>query len=178
MSAALLNSAAFTAIFEALVMLEVGLGLDPVPRKLLAYFSKYDKKEAMLSKTLGKMKKEDIIMYPDGKIVALAERGHEYTSRASSSLRIPRTPGEILEWLKTCMSSKERDLFKRLYDGGSFVTKDKLELARDMGYEMSKLSGYDKMLSKWKNHGFVEVDKHENGSVKIRLVRAVFSRGE
>ena len=80
----------------------------------------------------------------------MTEKGLAYVGDVSVVECI--TNKSVQEFIKKCLTPKERILVDLLVDG---MEHNKMEVETLLKYDLMKLSGYDKMLSKMNSRGFL-----------------------
>ena len=130
-------------------------GITEPKRDMVQAMSGNGKTPESFKKNMGILKKhKGYIEYPSATTVSLTDAGREYVGEPE--------PGSITnevfheEMIKVLLSKKGKEIFDEISDG---KIHDKKEVAKRMGYDMNKLSGFDKDLSKMSTLGFVEKTK-------------------
>jgi len=136
-------------------------------RDLVMQFSGNAKTPEGFKKNTGTLKKKDLLQYPSGTTVELTDQGVDYVGDIDPS---SLTDEELHKTIKEILGSKKaEELFDLLIDGN---VRDRIEIAKKMNYDLNKLSGYDKMLSKMSTMGFLEKTK-----TTLQLTEKCFLRG-
>ena len=143
--------------------------MEAPSRKNVQAFSGNTKTKAGFEKNLGQLKKGGYLTYGPGSTLILSEKGSSLFS-LSSSASSALTNESIHEDMKEMLSPKARLIFDALLDG---ERHDRKVVALELGYDMSKLSGYQKDISKMKTLGFLEYPT----KTEIRLSDTCFPLG-
>lgn len=132
-----------------------------VPTRLqVQQFSGNIKTKAGFEKNLGILKKQGYVDYPDGKTAVLTQQGIDYVGKVDPS---SLTNESVQEDIKELVGGpKAQEIFDALLDGRIHNRK---KIAKQLGYDMNKLSGYDKNISKMKTLGFIEYSDKESMSL-------------
>ena len=114
--------------------------------------SGYMKTPEGFKKTMGILKKGGYIVYPTGDTVALGDEGLKYVGDVE-----PPTLEEYHNNIMEILPSKQAiEIFKELQDGEEH---NKDEVIDALGLDRSKLSGFEKNLSKMKSLGYLNKTK-------------------
>ena len=118
-------------------------------------------------KNCGNIKKKLYLHYPDAKTMALTENGIAYVGELDAETITNEYFQEQV--IKPLLSKKAGLVFDALSDGD---VHQKRQVAMELGYDMAKLSGYEKDLSKMSKLGFLNKDK-----TTLQLTDKCFIRG-
>lgn len=130
------------------------IGEHQPTRDQVQNFSGNAKTLAGFQKNVGNLKKKGYLVYTPGNTLELTEKGVNHVGDIDPS---SLTNEELHKSIKEILGSpKAGELFDMLVDGNEH---NRIEIAKEMGYDLKKLSGYDKMLSKMSTLGFVEKTK-------------------
>lgn len=132
------------------------VGHQQPTRDMVMKMSGNSKTPEMFKKNLGIMRKKfGYVEFPDAKTVALTARGVDYGGDDvdASSLSNESFQADIKE---AFLSAKERLIFDALLDGR---VHDKWAIAKALGYDLNKISGYEKSLSKMSSLGYLKKTK-------------------
>lgn len=124
-------------------------------RDMVQAFSGNAKTLEGFKKNLGNIKKKGYVNYPDGATVALTEKGIAYVGTDVDPSSI--TNETIHETFKELLpGNKGKLIFEAISDGHVHQKKD---IAVQLGYDLTKLSGYEKDLSKMSTLEFINKTK-------------------
>ena len=112
-------------------------------------FSGNGKTKSGFDKNLGMLKKQCCIEYPSTGLLEVTDKGLALVGGAVKSM----TQKQCHENIKALLSKKAAAVFDSLAEGRAH---DKMELARLLGYDMGKLSGYEKDLGRMSSLGFLD----------------------
>ena len=141
-------------IVRAVGKLAAGRLVEP-KRDFVQIFSGNGKTPEGFKKTMGILKNKGYIMYPTKDTVALTELGIEYVGKVDpDSMSLQEFHDNIREILHNGKQAVQ--IFDLLVDG-NVHTKD--ELIEALNLDRSKLSGFEKNLSKMKSLGYLEKTK-------------------
>lgn len=129
------------------------IGIYEPTRDDVQNFSGNGKTKEGFKKNLGVLSKQGYVEYRSAKTVALSEEGIDHVGDVDpSSLSIE----EHHESIKAMLPPSAGKIFDALADG---AVHNRLETAKKLGYDLNKLTGYDKNLSKMSTMGFLNKDK-------------------
>jgi Mn-dependent DtxR family transcriptional regulator len=121
-------------------------------RDMVAVLAGQKKTPEGFKKTLGKLKKSNLVTYGSGDTVDLTPKGLEVIGYAAP-LDNATFHHEVI---KELISSKAWEIFQKI---SNRETHEINTVAKEMGYDMKKLSGYQKDLSKLKTLGYIDKTK-------------------
>ena len=153
------------AIVQALGKLHAG-GIIQPKRDVLMVFSNNRKTPEAFKKNMGSIKKKGYFVYPDAFTVALSDMGEKYVGNPEMVTNETFHEDVIQPILG---SKKAWAIFLAIRDG---KVHNKQETAKKLKYNMEKLSGYDKDLSKMKTLGYLN-----KTATTIQLTDNCFPRG-
>jgi len=130
------------------------IGIHQPKRDMVQGLSGNSKTKAGYVKNLGIMKKKSYIEYTDGQTISLTDAGVRYVGDDvdPASLSNESFHADI----KKMIAPKTGKILDVLADG---KVHDRNKVARALGYDMNKLSGYTKSLSQLSSLGFLTYDK-------------------
>jgi len=137
----------------------VAIGMVCPLRKDVQSFSGNSKTEAGFSKNLGLLRKQGYVDYGAGKTLILTEKGSRHVGKIDPS---SLSNESIQEDMKDMLKPKARNIFDALISGDE---RNRNAIAKELYYDMNRLSGFQKDLSKMKTLGFVEFPT--NKTVKL-----------
>ncbi|CAB9498474.1 expressed unknown protein [Seminavis robusta] len=126
------------------------IGMVQPKKTEVQIFSGNSKTKAGYEKNLGTLRKLGYIEYLSGSMVKLAEKGIRFVGVVDPS---SITNESVHNDMKEMLVPKAREIFDVLADG---KVHNRREVAEHLNYDMTKLSGYEKNISKMKTLGFVE----------------------
>ena len=126
------------------------IGIEQPKKDQVQSFSGNAKTKAGYEKNLGNLRKKGLVEFPTKGLVALTDKGLEYVGDVDpSSLSIEEFHNNV----KVMFSPKAGKIFDAIVDG---KVHDKMEVAIRLGYDLNKLSGYEKDLGKMSTLGFLQ----------------------
>ncbi|OEU16020.1 hypothetical protein FRACYDRAFT_238603 [Fragilariopsis cylindrus CCMP1102] len=128
----------------------VAIGMECPLRKDVQSFSGNTKTEAGFTKNLGLLRKQGFVEFGAGKSLILTEKGSKYIGTVDPS---SLTNESIQNDMKDMLKPKARNIFDALLDGKE---RNRVVIAKELNYDMNKLSGFEKDLSKMKTLGFLD----------------------
>jgi hypothetical protein len=128
----------------------VAIGMECPLRKDVQSFSGNTKTEAGFTKNLGLLRKQGFVEFGAGKSLILTEKGSKYIGTVDPS---SLTNESIQNDMKDMLKPKARNIFDALLDGKE---RNRVAIAKELNYDMNKLSGFEKDLSKMKTLGFLD----------------------
>mmetsp|Transcript_32063 Transcript_32063/g.35905 ORF Transcript_32063/g.35905 Transcript_32063/m.35905 type:complete len:197 (+) Transcript_32063:459-1049(+) len=128
----------------------VAIGMVHPLRRDVKSFSGNTKTEAGFLKNLGLLRKQGYMEFGAGKTLILTEKGSRHVGKIDPS---SLSNESIQENMKDMLKPKACNIFDALLDGKE---RNRNAIAKELDYDMSKLSGFQKDLSKMKTLGFVE----------------------
>ena len=135
---------ALVAILETIGKLRA-IGMEQPKRADVQSFSGNAKTPDGFKKNLGFLRKQlGLIEFPTPDTVALTDKGIQHVGEVDPS---SLTNESIQEEMKKLLAPKACEIFDAIADG---AVHDRKEVARQLGYDMTKLSGYDKNISRMK----------------------------
>lgn len=126
---------------------------DEPTREMVMQMSKNSKTKAGYDKNCGILRKQGFLAYPSSKTMELTDTGVAHVGSPDPS---DMTNEVFHASIKQMISKKAGLIFDAIVDG---KVHDRKKTAEDLGYDMTKLSGYDKDLSKMSSLGFLDYDK-------------------
>jgi len=154
------------AILQAIGKLHAG-GIQEPKRSMVQGMSKNSKTPEAFKKCLGAIKKKGLLLYPSGETIALTDEGISFVGVFDpESFTNANFHDEVI---KELLSKKDRTIFEALVDG---KVHDRKAVAEKLGYDMSKLSGYDKDLAKMGTLGYLDKTK-----TTLQLTDTCFPKG-
>lgn len=139
-------------ILVALGKLHAG-GITPAKREMVQALAKQGKTPESYKKNLGILKKKGLLEYCEANAIALTKVGIDYIGGIVSDSESMTNNIYHEEIIQELISKKAYKIFKHIVDGNKY---NKLEVAEQLGYDLDKLSGYEKDLSKMSTLGFLE----------------------
>ena len=143
---------ALEAILQTLGKLRAIRKTQPT-REMVQNMSGNAKTKAGYEKNCGILRKQGFVEYPCSKTVALTDQGIQHVGEPDPSDLSNET---FHAAIKEMIPPKAGLIFDALIDG---KVHDRKQTAKDLGYDMNKLSGYDKNLSRMSSLGFLTYDK-------------------
>ena len=143
-------SASQVKILETLGKLHAAKIEQPT-RDLLQTLSGNTKTVEGFKKNMSILKKHGYINYPDGKTVELTSLGLEYVGDSIDTSDL--TNEQMQANIKEVLSKAGGRILDAINDG---KVHNKDEVAKQLGYDMNKLSGYNKDLSKMSTLGYLD----------------------
>jgi hypothetical protein len=134
-------------------------------RDIVQSMSGNSKTEQGFVKNLGILRKKGLIE-PGSTVILLTDQGRQLVGVVDPS---SLSNNEFLTDIKTLVSKKAGKIIDFLIDG---TARDRTDTAFALGYDLSKLSGYDKDLSKLSSLGFLQ-----RGKTMIQLTNKCFPLG-
>lgn len=154
------------AIVQALGKLHAA-GITQPKRDMVQAMSGNGKTLEGFKKNMGCTKKKGYLVYPDGTSVALTDKGVSHVGEVDPDSITNEFFHE--EVVKPLLNKKASLIFDAISDGDVHQKKD---VAEELGYQMDKLTGYEKDLSKMSKLGFLTKDK-----TTIQLTNKCFPLG-
>jgi hypothetical protein len=154
-----------TNILKCLAKLRTADIVQP-KKDFLQQMSGNIKTQAGYDKNLGILKKYKLLVYPSKGLVEITEGGLEVVGKVDLSTF---STEEFHDNIKSLFSPKGQLIFDAISDGKKH---NKMEVATKLNYDMNKLSGFEKNLSKMKTLGFLDKD-----STTIQLTSKCFLPG-
>ena len=143
---------------EISILMAVGkldaVGHDIAKRDMVQALSGNAKTPESFKKNMGSVKKKGFLSYPSSSTVELTEKGKAFVGNPDPGTVTNKFFHENL--VKVLLNKKQCTIFDFISDGKEY---NKKEVAKALGYDMGKLSGYEKDLSKMKTLGFIEKTK-------------------
>ena len=143
-------SASQVKIMETLGKLHAAKIVQPT-RDLLQTLSGNTKTVEGFKKNMGTLKKLGYINYPDGKTVELTSKGLEYVGDSMNGEEL--TNEMMHNNIKEILSKAGGRILDAIKDG---KVHNKNDVAKRLNYDMNKLSGYNKDLSKMSTLKFLD----------------------
>lgn len=140
------------AILEAMAKLK-SAGFDSQDRGFVQTFSKNGKTLEGFKKNVGLLKKAGLLSYGSASTLELTQEGMDFVGYDADAA--PATNDEFHSLIKDVLPNKQaKQIFDLLVDGG---VHDKKEIAMQIpNLDMSKLSGFNKNLSKLSTMGYLD----------------------
>jgi predicted transcriptional regulator len=134
----------FEAILQAMGKLRA-IGQDNPKRTDVQTFSGNAKTYEGFKKNLGSLRSQyGLVDFPCGQTVTLTEKGIQHVGEVD---RTSVTNESAQELMKELLAPKAREILHAMVDGASH---DRNAIAEQLGYDMSKLSGFNKNVSRMK----------------------------
>ena len=130
------------------------IGLYQPKKDQLMSFSGNAKTPEGYKKNVGILRKQEFLLYPTTDTVELTKKGVVYVGDGIDASTLSNA--KFHENVKSMLTNKGALIFDKLADGS---VRDKLQTARELGYDLTKLSGYEKDLSKMSSLGFLTKTK-------------------
>jgi len=141
-------------ILEALGKLHA-VGITEPKRDMVQALSGNSKTTEAFKKNMGIIRsKFGYLEFPSSTTVALTDAGREYVGEPDPESLTNAYFKEHM--MKPLLSKKAGEILDAISDG---EVHNKIIVAQDMGYDMDKLSGYEKDLSKMSTLGFLDKTK-------------------
>ena len=138
-------------ILKTIAMLRMA-SISKASKEQVQIMSGNSKTKAGFDKNLGQLKKAGFLVYV-GANVELTEKGLAVVGDVDPS---SLSTESFHENIKKVLSKKGGSIFDFISDGKKY---NKMDVAKALGYDLDKLSGFEKDLSKMSSLGFLVKDK-------------------
>jgi hypothetical protein len=147
--------------------------IEKPSRQMVQVLAGQKQTPASYVKNLGQLNKENLICYAENNTVQLTAVGVAAVGDMDrSSLTNERFHEQVL---KELISKSAYKILKRISDGRKY---DKMEVAKALKYNLDKISGYEKDLSKMCSLGFLDKQQKSDGILQLTNKCFPFGRPE